>query len=100
MDFIKVSDYNKILNLKGEKEITLNNNEVLLLSNNKRLLNSINERLKNSNKVNIKEKEYLVKYAKIIQESLYTSDEQFDFFTIVINDDFYRTTKLLNPYLM
>lgn len=46
MDFIKVSDYNKILNLKGEKEITLNNNEVLLLSNDKRLLNSINERLK------------------------------------------------------
>ncbi len=29
MDFIKLSDYNKILNLKGEKEITLNNNEVL-----------------------------------------------------------------------
>ncbi|MED1116965.1 ABC transporter permease, partial [Bacillus paramycoides] len=64
-DFIKVSDYNKILNLKGEKEITLNNNEVLLLSNESRLVNSINERLKNSNKVNIKEKEYLVKNAKV-----------------------------------
>ncbi|EOP46000.1 FtsX-like permease family protein [Bacillus cereus] len=99
MSFIKVSDYNKILNLKGEKEITLNNNEVLLLSNNKRLLNSINERLKNSNKVNIKEKEYLVKNAKIIQENLYTSDEQFDFFTIVINDEFLSDYKIIASVL-
>ncbi|KKZ90812.1 FtsX-like permease family protein [Bacillus wiedmannii] len=87
-DIIKVSDYNKILNLKGEKKITLNNNEVLLLSNNMRLLNSINERLKNSNKVNIKEKEYLVKNAKVIQENLYTSDTPLNFFAIVINDEF------------
>ncbi|HDR8494619.1 TPA: ABC transporter permease, partial [Bacillus cereus] len=99
MDFIKVSDYNKILNLKGEKEITLNNNEVLLLSNEKRLLNSINERLKNSNKVNIKEKEYLVKYNKIIQESLYTSDTQPYFFTIVINDEFVSGYKVTESVL-
>lgn len=99
MNFIKVSDYNKILNLKGEKVITLNNNEVLLLSNNKRLFNSINERLKNSNKVNIKEKEYLVKNAKIMQENLYTSDEQFDFFTIVINDEFLSDYKIIASVL-
>ncbi|MDZ4442380.1 ABC transporter permease [Bacillus cereus] len=99
MDFIKVSDYNKILNLKGKKEITLNNNEVLLLSNDKRLLNSINERLKNSNKVNIKEKEYFIKYDKIIQESLYTSDTQPYLFTIVINDDFLSNYKIIESVL-
>ncbi|MGH0793438.1 FtsX-like permease family protein [Bacillus mycoides] len=99
MDFIKLSDYNKILNLKGEKEITLNNNEVLLLSNDKRLLNSINERLKNSNKVNIKEKEYLVKYDKVIQESLYTSDTQPYFFKIVINEDFLSDYKIIESVL-
>ncbi|MBK5487506.1 ABC transporter permease [Bacillus sp. TH17] len=99
MNFIKVSDYNKILNLKAERAITLNNNEVLLLSNNKRLFNSINERLKNSNKVNIKEKEYLVKNAKIMQENLYTSDEQFDFFTIVINDEFLSDYKIIASVL-
>ncbi|MGY1465486.1 FtsX-like permease family protein (plasmid) [Bacillus toyonensis] len=91
---IKLSDYNKILNLKGEKKITLNNNEVLFLSNNMRLLNSINERLKNNNKVNIKEKEYLVKNAKVIQENLYTADTQPYFFTIVINDEFVSDHKI------
>lgn len=99
VDFIKVSDYNKILNLKGEKEITLNNNEILLLSNNKRLVNSINERLKNSDKVNIKEKEYLVKNAKVMQESLYTSDGTTNFFTIVINDEFLSGYKIIASVL-
>ncbi|MEB4816842.1 ABC transporter permease [Bacillus thuringiensis] len=88
VDFIKVSDYNKILNLKDEKKITLNNNEVVLLSNDNRWVNRLNERLKNSNKVNIKEKEYLVKNPKVIQGNLYTSDTPFNFFAIVINDEF------------
>ncbi|MED0906367.1 ABC transporter [Bacillus cereus] len=99
LDFIKVSDYNKILNLKGEKEITLNNNEVLLLSNESRFVNSINERLKNSNKVNIKEKEYLVKNAKVIQENLYTSDVRTNYFTIVINDEFLSGYKIIASVL-
>ncbi|GLV67205.1 ABC transporter permease [Bacillus mycoides] len=94
VDFIKVSDYNKILNLKGEKKITLNNNEVVLLSNDNRWVNWINERLKNSNKVNIKEKEYLVKHAKVIQENLYTSDVPLNFFAIVINDEFLSGYKI------
>ncbi|MGF9922081.1 ABC transporter permease [Bacillus toyonensis] len=94
VDFIKVSDYNKILNLKGEKKITLNNNEVVLLSNDNRWVNWINERLKNSNKVNIKEKEYLVKNAKVLQENLYTSDAPLNFFAIVINDEFVSGYKI------
>lgn len=99
IDFIKVSDYNKILNLKGEKEITLNNNEILLLSNESRLANSTNERLKNSNKVNIKEKEYLVKNAKVIQENLYTYDVRTNYFTIVINDEFLSGYKITESVL-
>ncbi|QWI37609.1 FtsX-like permease family protein [Bacillus mycoides] len=99
IDFIKVSDYNKILNLKGEKEITLNNNEILLLSNESRLANSTNERLKYSNKVNIKEKEYLVKNAKVIQENLYTYDVRTNYFTIVINDEFLSGYKITESVL-
>ncbi|PHB75875.1 ABC transporter [Bacillus toyonensis] len=99
IDFIKVSDYNKILNLKGEKEITLNNNEILLLSNESRLANSTNERLKNSNKVNIKEKEYLIKNAKVIQENLYTYDVRTNYFTIVINDEFLSGYKITESVL-
>ncbi|MCU7678946.1 FtsX-like permease family protein [Bacillus thuringiensis] len=99
IDFIKVSDYNKILNLKGEKEITLNNNEILLLSNESRLINSINERLKNSDKMNVKEKEYSVKNVKVIQENLYTYDVRTNYFTIVINDEFLSGYKISDSVL-
>ncbi|MHA7108376.1 FtsX-like permease family protein [Bacillus cereus] len=99
IDFIKVSDYNKILNLKGEKEITLNNNEILLLSNESLLINSTNERLKNSNKVNIKEKEYSVKNAKVIQENLYTYNVPTNYFTIIINDEFLSGYKITESVL-
>ncbi|HFU7072045.1 FtsX-like permease family protein [Bacillus cereus] len=99
IDFIKVSDYNKILNLKGEKEITLNNNEILLLSNEGRFVNSTNERLKNSNKMNIKEKEYSVKNTKVIQENLYTYDVRTNYFTIVINDEFLSGYKITDSVL-
>ncbi|MEZ2649322.1 FtsX-like permease family protein [Bacillus wiedmannii] len=99
IDFIKVSDYNKILNLKGEKEITLNNNEILLLSNEGRFVDSTNERLKNSNKMNIKEKEYSVKNAKVIQENLYTYDVRTNYFTIVINDEFLSGYKITESVL-
>ncbi|MBW3494821.1 FtsX-like permease family protein [Bacillus sp. FDAARGOS_1420] len=99
IDFIKVSDYNKILNLKGEKENTLNNNEILLLSNESRFVNSTNERLKNSNKINIKEKEYSIKNAKVIQENLYTSDVRTNYFTIVINDEFLSGYKITESVL-
>lgn len=99
IDFIKVSDYNKILNLKGEKEITLNNNEILLLSNEGRFVNSTNERLKNNNKMNIEEKEYSVKNAKVIQENLYTYDVRTNYFTIVINDEFLSGYKITESVL-
>ncbi|PDZ81680.1 ABC transporter, partial [Bacillus toyonensis] len=99
VDFIKVSDYNKILTLKGEKEIDLNNNEVLLLSNHNELVNPINERLKNSNKMNIKEKEYLVKNPKVIQENLQTFDGLNNVFTIVINDEFLSGYKISTSVL-
>ena len=70
--FVKISDYNKMLKLKGEKEINLNKDEVLILSNYNKLVKPINEKLKNSNKVNIKGKEYLVKNHKAIEENLQT----------------------------
>ncbi|SFB47166.1 FtsX-like permease family protein [Clostridium frigidicarnis] len=86
--FVKISDYNKMLKLRGEKEISLNKDEVLLMSNYNVLVKPVNERLKSSNKVNIKGKEYLVKNDKVIEENLETYSMPNIFLTIVINDEF------------
>ncbi|MBB6623363.1 FtsX-like permease family protein [Clostridium gasigenes] len=97
--FIKISDYNKILELKGEKEINLNKDEVLLLSNYNKLVEPINEKLKISNEVNIKGKEYLVKNDKAIEENLQTSSSANTYCTIVINDKFLSDYKIYKSVL-
>ena len=88
VSFVKISDYNKMLKLRGEKEISLNKDEVLLMSNYNGLVNSFNERLKSGNKVNIKGKDYLVKGDKVIEGNLETFFMPYNFLTVVINDDF------------
>lgn len=86
--FITISDYNKMLKLKGQKEINLNRNEVLLMSNYNKLVKLANKKLNNSNKVTIKDKEYLVKNHKIIDYNLATYIMPNNNLTIVINDEF------------
>ena len=94
-NFVKISDYNKILKLKGEKEVNLNKDEVLLSSGEDEILNSINKNIINSNKLNIKGKEYLVKNNKVVKEELHTSNGISDnLFTVIINDDFLSDCKI------
>lgn len=92
--FIKISDYNKMMKLRGKKEIKLNDDDVLILSNYNKLVDPINENLKNSNKVYIKGKEYSVKNHNAIEENLETDREADDFCTIVINDKFLSNYKI------
>ncbi|NFE34856.1 ABC transporter permease [Clostridium botulinum] len=86
--FAKISDYNKMLKLKGKKEINLNKNEILVMSTNDAVVKQANEKLKNGKKINIKGKEYLVKNNKIIDENLATYLMADNVFTIIISDEF------------
>jgi len=99
VNFVKLSDYNKILKFKNEKEVNLNKDEVLILSNINGCMKPINEKIKNSNKINIKGKEYLIKNSKAIEENFQTSYFANSFFTIVINDEFLSGYKISKSVL-
>ncbi|EPY2307576.1 FtsX-like permease family protein [Clostridium sporogenes] len=88
VSFVKISDYNKMLKLKGKKEINLNKNEILIMSNDNTVVKQANEKLKNSKKFNIKGKEYLVKNNKIIDENLQNYFFADNMLTIIISDEF------------
>ncbi|ACO87046.1 FtsX-like permease family protein [Clostridium botulinum] len=88
VSFVKISDYNKILKLKGKKEINLNKNEILVMSTNNAVVKQANEKLKNNKKFNIKGKEYLVKNNKIIDENLQNYLLADNVFTVIISDEF------------
>ena len=96
---VKISDYNKMLKLKGEKEISLNKDEVLILSNYNKFIKPINENLKNNNKVKIKEKEYLVKNHEAIEGNLNTYAFSDNYCTIIINDEFLSDCKVYRSVL-
>ncbi|AUM88135.1 ABC transporter permease [Clostridium botulinum] len=97
--FSKISDYNKILKLKGEKEITLNKSEVLILSSSGGAINLINEKLKSNRRINIKGKEYLIKNDKVIEENLKTSSRADNPCTVVINDELVSDYKISSSVL-
>ncbi|MGH4121912.1 MAG: FtsX-like permease family protein [Clostridium sp.] len=97
--FVKISDYNKILKLKNEKEVNLNKDEVLILSNTAKFMNPINEEIKKNNRINIKGKEYLIKSPKAIEENLQTAHFTGSFFKIIINDEFLSGYKISNSVL-
>ncbi|MBU3201619.1 ABC transporter permease [Clostridium estertheticum] len=97
--FVKLSDYNKILKFKNEKEVNLTKDEVLILSNTNKFMKPINEKIKKNNKINIKGKEYLIKSPKAKEENLQTAYFVSSFFTIVINDEFLSGYKISNSVL-
>ncbi|MBW9152312.1 FtsX-like permease family protein [Clostridium estertheticum] len=97
--FVKLSDYNKILKFKNEKEVNLNKDEVLILSNTAKFMNPINEKIKKNNRINIKGKEYLIKSPKAIEENLQTAHFTGSFFKIIINDEFLLGYKISNSVL-
>ncbi|HDK7139084.1 TPA: ABC transporter permease [Clostridium botulinum] len=97
--FSKISDYNKILKLKGEKEIALNKSEVLILSSAGGAINLINEKLKSNRRINIRGKEYLIKNDKVIEENLKTSSRADNPCTVVINDELVSDYKISSSVL-
>ncbi|RMC92575.1 ABC transporter permease [Clostridium autoethanogenum] len=100
VSFVKISDYNKMLKLRGKKEISLNKNEVLFMSNYNELVKLAHGKLKSSKKVNIKGKEYLVKNDKIIDENLANYIMQDTYLTIVINDKFLPDSNEINRSIL
>lgn len=99
LSFVKISDYNKMLKLKGEKETSLNKNEVLLISNNNTLIKSFNKKLKAGEKVNVKGKKYIVKDDKVLQGNLVTSYKPFQSLTVVINDNLLSDSEIYRSVL-
>lgn len=85
--FVKISEYNRMLKIKGEKEESLNKDQVLLMSNVNDFVKPLNKILKDNNKVNIKGKEYVVRNAKLIEDNLYTNGLTDNYLTIVANDE-------------
>lgn len=87
ISYIKISDYNKMREIRNEEPIDLNKDEVLITSNLYKLLPSIEKYMKNNNAIKMDGKIYYIKNKEVIKENLKTDNTQNNIFTLVVNDE-------------
>lgn len=86
VSYIKISDYNKIRELKGEEKIELLDDEVLITSNVDNIVPGVEDYMKNNDTVKVNGIDYKIKNDKLIKENLITYNFKNNFLTIVISD--------------
>ncbi len=84
---IKISEYNKIRELKGESSIDLKNNEVLVTSNNDIILPMVKKFMENEKKVKIKDKVYIIKNEEVITASTSSTGFSSNMITLIVSDE-------------
>lgn len=88
IDALKISDYNKIRSLYGEKPLTISDSEILVTSNFTAAKNSVKNFIEKSPQVNINGKEYKVANKEYLSEAIYNSEIADNVLTIIVADDF------------
>ncbi len=86
VSYVKISDYNKIRELRGEEQINLSDDEILMISNVDNLVPIVEDYMKNNDIVKVNSVDYKIKNDKLIKENLITHNFKNNFLTIVIND--------------
>ena len=87
MNYMKLSDYNKIRALDNQNAIKLNKDEVLITSNYANTLEAIQNYVKNNDSIKIENKSYKIKDKKVIEENLKTNFMKDNMITVIVNDD-------------
>jgi putative ABC transport system permease protein len=85
---IKVSEYNSILELKGQSPITLSEEEVLVVSNYEQMNNALSIFMENEDTINIDNKIFTIKNEVPIKENIVTTGSYLNFFYLVVPDQF------------
>ncbi len=96
---VKKTEYNKVLKLNDEDEITLQQNEVLITSNNSSVYKTLNDILKYNNKILLNGKEYIIKNKRVITNSYRTSFIGDNLFSVIVNDELTNNIKVEASYI-
>lgn len=91
---VTISDYNSIVELKGQKPIQLEENEVLLVSEFDQMEKVVAEYQKNGKPLTIAGKTYTIKNESLIKENIKAYTGGFDFVYLIVPDTFEGNLKL------
>ena len=97
---IKISDYNKIASLYGNKQYSLNNDEYIVLCDFEQMANIRNEGLKQNSKIQINGKNYHAKYNECQYGFVFMSTSEMNAGIILVPDDFEIKNEYTEEYFL
>lgn len=84
---VKLSEYNDLMDLKGENRVELSENEVLVLGNYQYVRDSVNEYMKANDVITFNDKDFIMKNDLLKEDNLYNTMFTNLFPTLVFNDE-------------
>lgn len=84
---LKISDYNAIINLKGQESVDLKEDEILVVSTYGEMIQALPEYMKNEENIIIEDKAYTIKNDVPIEENIRINKGS-NFFYLIIPDNF------------
>ena len=97
---IKVSDYNKIAELYGEEQYTLNDDEYIVLCDFEQMIDIRNEALKENSNIQINGKTYHSKYNECQDGFVFMSTSEMNAGIILVPDNFEFKDEWTEQYLL
>ena len=97
---IKVSDYNKIAELYGEEQYTLNDDEYIVLCNYEQMINIRNQTLNTNSNIEINGKTYHSKYNECKDGFIYMATTEMNAGIILVSDNFEISDEYIEEYLL
>ena len=97
---IKLSDYNKIAELYGEEQFTLNDDEYIVLCNYEQMRNIRNQTLSTNSNIEINGKTYHSKYNECKDGFVYMATTEINAGIILVSDNFEIENEYTEQYLL
>ncbi|WP_297636077.1 ABC transporter permease [uncultured Clostridium sp.] len=98
IDFMSITDYNKLLSLSGKNPITLGADQVLLTSDTQYMTKTLDNFFNENGKIKIGDKEYTTKDNKAVSDNLATSQGATNFLTVIVNNSVLSNAKIDYQY--
>lgn len=99
VDAMPVSQYNKVMELEGNKTVNLGDNEILITSDSNQTKKGLNNFIKSGKALNINGKEYKVQNKEVLNRTYQTVGMPINVCTLVVPDSAVKGLEITGGYL-
>lgn len=98
IEAMKLSDYNKLLKMRGMEEISLNSDEYLIFADHDEVIDALNKSLKENNDIIFNGKTLRAKNSRVYKFVSYIDETKNNIGKLVINDELVESLEKVSTY--